>query len=218
MAGARRREARNQRVLEIMMELSRPATISQLAKLSGISRGVLEDATAQLAEAGLVHAGEFMRDGRAWATVDVPFTAASPSPKEKKTVAPELTKLGPTQRGIILAAQAYESPFTAGELAVEAGRDASTVSELIRKYPELFEKTRDRRNKSAVWKLRTRAVPEPAAFVPPAVPEMDVVAKIRALVGGADESARIAELEAENADLKVRLAKARAALTAALGE
>lgn len=216
---AKKREDRNQRVLEVLIELGRPATISQLSKITGITRGRLEDATRDLYEAGLADCSGMTRSGRRWAAIDVPLDTPSPSEEKEKTMT-VAQGLNATENGIYQVARALPE-FTAAQLAAETGRSSSTCSELVRQHPSLFEFIRTD-NRHRVYRAKDAAAK--SASSPDSLKkhfdetDRELITQIRKLVAGPDQTDRVTELEMENADLRERLAKARAALTAALGD
>ncbi len=227
IVGARKREARNQRVLEMLITLGRVTFAPELTKLSGISSTSINDALRDLKSEGVAHCGaHFVRErGRPWATVDVPLTT-SPSPKEKKTVTLP-AGMSPTEHEIIKAAERLPE-FTFDRLSEETGRHQSTVSEAVRRHPELFEKLRTE-NRRGVYRSKVAEVASAPPVVFRGTEEMvgglrfldndaAVLEQIKKLVGGSGDAVRIAELQAENARLVEQLRKAKAALAAVIGE
>lgn len=231
---AKKRDERNQRVLNALIMLARPVSPQTVGDLIGLSAPTVTDACKDLLEAELIHT-DFHDRVRVYAAADVPLTRATPpsSPKEKPvTIAGNVT---PTENGIILAAQTQLAgrDFTMAELASASGRSDSVCSDTIRNHPEYFTKV-GTRNRYNVYRLKTAQetasvppapVPAPAAVSTPQNDLAARIARLEAQVSGAgvDQSDRVAELEAElNAaqdtivELEMKLAKKTAQCEALL--
>lgn len=222
-ASARKREARNQKVLNALMEVGRPMTAERLGALVGMAASTASDACKDLREAGLVHTNVVNRS-RYWAAIDVPLTTSASSPKKEK---PDVTIATPTasatETGIILAAQQLSGEFSSVELAAASGRSNSACNDTIRNHPDIFERV-GTRNRFNVYRVKGQNHTPVAVQSPPVSPapapagSSDLLDQVRALVASEGQSERIRELEAENADLRERLAKANKALRAMLEE